>query len=331
MNPTRRRLLATAATLAALPARRLQAQTGGAGGSGGGAGAIRIIVPSAAGSASDLSVRVIAEKLQRAIGQSVIVDNRPGADGIIAAQAAAAAAPDGQTLFFGTTTTQVANAALRRKLPYDPLRDFVPVALAGTTALVLLVHPSVPAQSVQELIAHAQANPGKLAFASPYASSRMAGELFKQMARVDMLNVPYKATVGATTDLVGGQVQLMFGDLWSAMAHIQSGRLRALAVTTTRRAAAAPNLPTMAEAGLPGYEMVAWAGMFAPAKTPAALVARLNTELVAIIDSADFRKRMLESGSESTPGTPEALGVMVKAELDKWRRLVETAHIELTD
>lgn len=295
------------------------------------AGTVRIIVPAAPGDASDLSVRVMAEKLQRAIGQTVIVDNRPGADGIIAAQAAAAAPADGLTLFFGTTTTQVANATMRRKPPYDPVKDFAPVALAGTTALVLMVHPSVPANTVQEFIAYARAHPGQLAFASPYASSRMAGELFKQMAQVDMLNVPYKATVAATTDLVGGQVQVMFGDLWSAMPHIQSGRVRALAVTTAQRAAAAPQLPTLAESGLPGYEMVAWAGFFVPARTPAAAVTRLNQELNIIIASPEFRQRMRESGSEPAPISPSAFGVMVMAELDKWRRLVETARIEIVD
>lgn len=295
------------------------------------AGPIRIIVPAAPGGASDLSLRSLAELLQKALGQPVVVENRAGADGILAAQAAALANGDGGTLLLGTTTTQVANAVLRRRLPYDPARDFAPVTMVGTTALVLLVHPDVPAGSVQELIAHAQANPGKLTFASSYASSRMAGELFKQMARIDLLNVPYKTTQGATTDLVGGQIQMMFGDLWSALPHIRSGRLRALAVTTPQRVPFAAHLPTVAESGLPGYEMIGWAGLFVPSRTPPAIIARLNAELVPLISSPEFRKRMLEAGSEVSPGTPEAFRDHLRSEVQKWRRLAEQAHIEIAD
>jgi tripartite-type tricarboxylate transporter receptor subunit TctC len=274
---------------------------------------------------------MIAERLQRALGQAVIVDNRPGADGILGAQAAIAAPADGRTIFFGTTTTHVANPVLRRKLPYDPARDLVPVTLVGTTALVLLVHPGVPAKTVEELVKFAKANPGKLAFASAYASGRVAGEMFNQMAHVDMLHVPYKGVVAATTDLIGGQVQVMFGDLWGSLPHIQSGRLRALAVTGAQRTSAAPQLPTLAESGLPGYEMVGWGGFFVPARTPAAAITRLNVELTAIIGAPDIRKRMLEAGTEAAPGTPQALGGMIAADIERWRRIVELAHIEVID
>ncbi|MDO8706009.1 MAG: tripartite tricarboxylate transporter substrate binding protein [Sulfuricaulis sp.] len=294
-------------------------------------GSIRIIVPAAAGGASDIAVRMIGERLQRAMGQPVIIDNRPGADGILAAQAAAQAPADGQTLFFGITSTHVSNVVLRRKLPYDPARDFAPVTLLGTTALVLLVNPNLPVKSAAELVAYAKANPGKLAVASSYVSARMAGELFKQVARVDMLHVPYKGTVAALTDLIGGQVQVMFGDLASAMPHVQSGKLRALAVTSAHRTLAAPQLPTVAESGLPGYEMTGWGGFFVPARTPAAAVARLNAELVAIIASPEVRQRMLESATEVAPGTPAALGSMIAADVEKWRNLAELAHVEVTD
>jgi tripartite-type tricarboxylate transporter receptor subunit TctC len=294
-------------------------------------GPLRIIVPSAPGSASDLGTRLVAEKLQLALGQPVVVDNKPGADGILAAQAAAQSPADGRTLFMGTTTTQVANAVLRRKLPYDPVRDFAPVTMSAMTALVLLVNPALPVKTVSELVAYAQANPGKLSVASAYVSARIAAEMFNQLGRIDLLQVPYKSTATAMTDVVSGQVQVMFGDLWGAQAFLKSGRLRALAVTTPQRTITAPELPTIAESGMPGYEMVAWGGFFVPAGTPASVIARLNTELVAIIDSPEVRQRMLDAGSEVKPGTPQALGKMVADDIAKWRRLAEVAHLEMSN
>ncbi|MDO8703751.1 MAG: tripartite tricarboxylate transporter substrate binding protein [Sulfuricaulis sp.] len=293
-------------------------------------GPVRIVIPSAAGGSLDISARMMVDKLQRALGQPVIVDNRVGADGIIGAQAAAQAAADGHTLFYGGTTTIVANAVLRRKLPYDPLRDFAPVTLVGVSALVLLVNPDLPVQNVAELVSYAKANPGKLAFGSAFVSARMAGELFNIMTGATLLSVPYKSGVTAHTDLVGGQVQVMFGDLFSALPFIKSGKVRALAVTTARRTAAAPELPTIAET-LPGYELTAWGAFFVPAKTPAPVVARLNSELVGIIGAPEFRQRLLASGSDANPGTPQALKSMVDADVATWRRLVVDAHMEMTD
>ncbi|MDO8706007.1 MAG: tripartite tricarboxylate transporter substrate binding protein [Sulfuricaulis sp.] len=294
-------------------------------------GTIRIIVPSPPGSSSDLGARLIGEKLQHVLGQPVVVDNKPGADGILAAQAAAQAPADGRTLFMGTTTTHVANAVLRRKLPYDPVRDFAPVTMTATTALVLLVNSALPVNTVAELVAYAKANPGKLSVASGYVSARMAAEMFNQAAGIDLLQVPYKGATAAMTDVVGGQVQVMFGDLWGAQAFLKSGKLRALAVTTPQRTLTAPNVPTMAESGMPGYEMIAWGAFFVRAGTPAPVIARLNAELVAIIGSPEVRQRMLDAGSEVKPGTPQALGKMIVDDIAKWRRLAEVAHLEISD
>ncbi|HPU53430.1 MAG TPA: tripartite tricarboxylate transporter substrate-binding protein, partial [Burkholderiaceae bacterium] len=215
---------------------------------------IRFIVPFPAGSGTDVNARLIGERLGQALGQPVVVENKPGAEGSIAAEAAAKSRPDGLTVFITSNSTHASNPALRRKLPYDPIKDFSPVTLIGTAPLLVLVHPSVPARSIPELIALAKANPGRLNFGSGSASSRVAGEMFKAMAGVEMTNVTYKGNPQALTDLAGGQIQVMFCDSGTALPQVQAQRVRALAATSLKRASALPDLPTVSESGLPGFD-----------------------------------------------------------------------------
>jgi tripartite-type tricarboxylate transporter receptor subunit TctC len=288
---------------------------------------IRFIVPFPAGSGTDLGARLIAEKLSQAVGQPVVVDNRPGADGSIAAEAVAHAKPDGYTVFVTSNSTHASNPALRRKLPYDPVADFTPITLIGTAPLMVLVHPSLPVRSIAELIAHARTQRGKLSFASGSASSRVAGEMFKAMTGTELVNVAYKGNPQALADLAAGHVQLMFCDAGTALPQVNAGKVRALAVTSAQRSGVAPSLPTVAET-LHGFEMTAWTAVFTPAKTPEAVVARLNAQLGDILRSADFRKRA-GPATDYAPGTPAQLAVFVLAEIDKWKRVVAQARIEI--
>lgn len=291
-------------------------------------GPIRFIVPFPAGSGTDVNARLIGERLSQAVGVPVVVDNRPGADGIIAAEAAARARPDGQTVFVTSNSTHASNPALKRKLPYDPIKDFAPVTLIGTAPLLVLVHPSLPIRSTQDLIAHAKAHPGKLSFGSGSASSRVGGEMFKTMAGIDMVNVSYKGNPQALADLVAGQVQVMFCDAGTALPQVQGNRVRAVAATSLKRAGALPDLPTVAESGLPGYEMVAWTAVFVPAGTPSVVISKLNARLVEILRSAEFRQRN-SATTDLAPGTPQELGQFVVSEIDKWKRVVAQAKLEI--
>ena len=291
-------------------------------------GPVRFIVPFPAGSGTDLNARMIGERLSAALGVPVLVDNRPGADGSIAAEAAARSKPDGYTVFVTSNSTHASNPALRRKLPYDPVRDFAPVTLIGTAPLLVLVHPSLPVRSTAELIGYAKANPGRLNFSSGSASSRVAGEMFKSMAGIDMTNVGYKGNPQAIADLAAGQVQVMFCDAGTAMPMVTAQRVRALAVTSLQRAGAVPELPTVAESGLAGFEMVAWTAVFLPAGTPDPIVATLNARIGDILRSPEFRQKSGPT-TDFAPGTPQQLGAFVRAEIDKWKRVVEMARIEV--
>lgn len=291
-------------------------------------GPIRFIVPFPAGSGTDLNARMIGERLGQSLGQTVVVDNRPGADGAIAAEAAARARPDGYTVFVTSNSTHASNPALRRKLPYDPVKDFAPVTLIGTAPLMVLVHPSLPISSIRELIAYAKAHPGQLNFSSGSASSRVSGEMFKSMAGVDMTNVTYKGNPQALTDLVAGQVQVMFCDAGTAMPQVQSRKVRALAVTGLRRYGAAPELPTVAESGVPGFEMIAWTAVFTPAGTPEPIVRLLNQRIVEILRSPEYRQRA-GNATDLMPGTPAELASFVASEIEKWKRVVAQARIDV--
>ena len=288
---------------------------------------IRIVVPFPPGGATDILARAVAQKLTDAWGQAVVVDNRPGAGGNIGSEIVAKAAPDGYTLEMGTVGTHAINASLYAKMPYDHVKDFAPVILVAGVPNVLVVNPTLPVNSVQELIAYAKANPGKLNFASSGngTSIHLAGELFKVMAGVQMTHIPYKGSAPALQDLIGGQVQLMFDNLPPSLPHIKAGKLRALAVTSATRSSALPDTPTIAESGLPGFEASSWFGVLAPAGTPPAIIARLNAEIGAWLASAEAKEKMLALGANIGGGSPEDFARHIAAETAKWQKVVKAS------
>jgi len=292
---------------------------------------VRLVVPFPAGGNTDIYARPIAQKLGDLLGQQVVVDNRPGAGGSIGGELVAKAPPDGYTLIAGTTSTFGIGPNVYRKLPYDPVRDFTPVILGSLAQNMLIVHPSVPARSVKELIALTRTHPGKLNFASAGngTSSHVAGELFKSMAKVDIVHIPYKGTGLAMVDLLSGQVDMIFDSLATALTQVKAGKLRALAVTGARRFELMPELPTVSEAGVPGYEVTAWFAIFAPANTPKDVVSRLNGELNKVLLMSDIRATWAQQGAEVGGGGPERLASHVQTELAKWGKVVREANIRL--
>jgi tripartite-type tricarboxylate transporter receptor subunit TctC len=288
---------------------------------------VRLVVPFPAGGTTDILARAVAQKLSETWGQQVIVDNRPGAAGNIGTELVARSAPDGYTLLMGTVGTHAINASLYEKLPFDPVKDFTPVVLVAGVPNVLVVNQSVPAQSVAELIAYAKANPGKLNFASSGSgtSIHLSGELFKVLTGVQMTHVPYKGSAPALTDLMGGQVQLMFDNLPSSLAFIKAGRLRALAVTSTTRAAALPDIPTMVEAGVPGFEASSWFGVLAPAGTPRDIVLRINAEVAKWLATPEAREKLAGQGAIVAGGAPEDFARHIASESAKWARVVKAS------
>ena len=289
--------------------------------------AIRFVVPFPAGGPLDIAARAIGQKLTEAWKQPVIIDNRPGAGGNIGADNVAKSAPDGYTLLMGAVSTHAINPNLNAKMPYDALRDFAPITLVTTVPNVLVVHPSVPAKNVRELIALARARPGQLNFASGSTGStgHLAGELFKVMAGVEMVHVPYKGAAPAVTDLVAGHVSLMFDNLASALPQIKAGRTRALAVTTLARSAMVPDLPTIDESGLKGFDLTTWFGVFAPAGVPPPLLGALHREITRALDAADLRSRLAALGAQPTPNTPEAFAAFIKAEHAKYAQVIKAS------
>jgi tripartite-type tricarboxylate transporter receptor subunit TctC len=275
--------------------------------------------------------RIFVPKFAEALGQQVLVDNRSGANGNVGTEIVARSAPDGYTLLFNGSGTLAINPSLYEKLPYDPVRDFAPISLVVLQPHVLVVHPSVPARSVKELIALAQAQPGKLNFASSGSGSlaHLAGEMFKMMARVDMVHVPYKGAAPSLVDLVAGHVHLVFSSSPSVMPQVRTHRLRALAVTTAKRVAAMPELPTMAESGLPALIVTGWYGLLAPAGTPGNITARLNSDIVSTLRQSDVRQKLIDLGLEIETSTPQGFGDFVKAEIAKYARVVRSANIRV--
>ena len=286
---------------------------------------VRLVVPFPAGGTTDIVARAVAQKLTETWGQSVVVDNRPGAGGNIGSELVAKAAPDGYTLLMGTVGTHAINPSLYAKMPYDHVKDFAPVVLVAGVPNVLVVNPSVPAQNVGELIAYAKANPGKLNFASSGSgtSIHLSGELFKVLTGVQMTHVPYKGSAPALSDLVGGQVQLMFDNLPSSLAFIKANRLRALAVTSTTRAPALPDVPTMVEAGVPNFEASSWFGMLAPAGTPPDVVARINGDVAKWLATPEAREKMVAQGAIAVGGSPDDFARHIAAETAKWAKVVK--------
>lgn len=291
---------------------------------------IRIIVPYPGGQASDTVTRLVGDRLGKALGQPVVVDNRPGAGGNIGTDLGAKSPPDGYTLTVATAALPISKHVYR-KLPFDPAKDFVPITLMTITPLVLVTRTNLPVKDVAGLVALAKKEPGKITFASsgPGTSHQLSGELFKSLAGIDMLHVPYKGSPPAHVDLMGGSVDIMFDNIVPVAPHIKNGKLQALAVTTRTRAAALPDVPTMAEAGYPGFEATAWFGLLAPAGTPQPVVDRLNKEVVAILKSPDIRERLLGLGATVVADKPEEFGRFMADEINKWGPVVKRANIEL--
>lgn len=293
---------------------------------------IRLIASQAPGGGIDTLCRIVAPKLSDSVGQTVIVDNRPGANGSLAAEITARSPPDGYTFMLGAVGNLGTNVIFYQKLGYDPLRDLAPITSAVSSVNVLVVHPSVPAHSVQDLIALARKRPNELAYGTSGTggAGHLAGALFRQLTKTELLHVPYKGGGPAMVELVAGQTQLGFASQPSAAAFIKNGRLRALAVTTARRSTLFPQLPTIAEAGVPGYESHAWYGFVVPAKTPHPVVSRLHQELVRILNTPNVAQALLAQGLEVWTMTPDAFGAYIRSEADKWTRVIREVGINET-
>jgi len=290
--------------------------------------AIRFIIPQSAGSATDTVARMIGTRLADKFGQPVIHENRAGAGGVIGAEITVKAPPDGYTMLI-VSATHTVNPSLRKSLPYDTIADFAPITLATAQPYVMLAHPSLPAKNVKELVALARAHPGQVNYASSGAGTlgHLGFEQLNTMGKVKMVHVPYKGIVPAMTDIVGGHVTLLYSTVVSGMPQVNSGKLRALAVSSGKRAQVAPNVPTVAESGFPGYDVRGWYGIVAPAKTPAPIINRLNTEIVAILRSPAAAERLTSDGSEAVGGTPEEFSAHIKSEITKWGQVVKAAGI----
>jgi tripartite-type tricarboxylate transporter receptor subunit TctC len=290
--------------------------------------AIRFIVPFTAGSATDALARILGEHMSKTLGQPITVENMAGASGVVAAQNVARAQPDGYTVLVTSNTTHASNQSLLKNVPYDAVEGFEPVTKLGTITLALIVSPSVPAKTVQELIAHAKANPGKLSFGAGSSSARLASEMMKTLTGIDMLHVPYRSNPQAITDLLGGQIQVFFADLSTTMPQVRAGKATGLAVSTAERSPLAPELPTMQEAGVANYDLAAWFAAFLPAKTPKPVVDRLNEAFVAALKDKATADKLLAAGIEPAWSTPDELKAFVQAEIKKWADIVKAAGIQ---
>jgi len=290
---------------------------------------VRLVVPYSAGGSTDLISRALGQKLSEIWGQTVVIDNRPGGSTIIATDIVAKSAPDGYTLLVTTTSFTIV-PSLTDKLPYDPAKDFEPITLINTTPLVLVVNPGVPAKSVKELIALAKARPGALNFGSAGSggSNHLAGELFNVMAGVKIVHVPYKGNAPALNDLVGGHVDIVFNGLTSAVPLIKAGRLRPLAVTSLTRSSALPDIPTLDELGLKGFQAVAWNGLSAPARTPKDVIRRINADVLKVIRSPEFVERLTAEGSDAVGDSPEQFAAFLQEETARWNKLIKFANIK---
>ena len=287
--------------------------------------AITIIVPFSAGGTTDILARVLGQFMSKDLGQPVIIDNRAGAGGNIGTQLVARAAPDGHTILMGTVGTHAINQSLYPKLAFDPIKDFAPLTRVALVPNLLVANPAQPFKTVKELIAHAKANPGKVTFGSSGSgtSIHLSGELFQQMAGVDIQHVAYKGSAPAVNDLLGNHIAIMFDNMPSAISHVKAGKLRPLAVTTPQRSPALPDVPTIAEAGVPGYEATSWFGLLAPAGTPAPVVAKLNTAILKALADPDVKKKLLEQGAEPAGETPAQFATFIASETVKWGKIVK--------
>ncbi len=292
---------------------------------------LRVVVPFPPGSATDAATRVVTVRLSEVLGQQMVIDNRSGASGNIGADIVARAAPDGYTTLVGTTSTHAVAVGLNEKLSYDPVKDFAPVTLLGSSPYLVVVHPSVPATSMKELAAHARARPGQVNYASAGNASlaHLGTELFAAMAGVKMNHVPYKSSALSVLDLVAGRIDLLFGTPAPVLPHLRAGKLRALASTSAKRVSFVPELPTVAEAGYPGYELNLWFGLFAPAATPKAVLDRLSAGTLKVLAQPDTREGLALQGVEPAPTTPAEFAAIIRREIERWRKashLVQRAH-----
>jgi tripartite-type tricarboxylate transporter receptor subunit TctC len=292
---------------------------------------IRFIAPNLPGGPTDILARLIGQKLSASLGQPVVIENRAGAGGNIGTEAAAKAPPDGYTLVTGNNATFGANVSLYKHLGFDPVKDFAPVSLVATQPNILVVHPSLPATSVKQLIALAKARPGQLNYSGSGmgAAAHLAAELFKSMTGTDIVHISYKSAAPALTELIAGQTQLMFATSLSVMPHIKANRVRALAVTTAKRARVTPELPTIAEAGVPGFEASTWHGVLVPAGTPEAIVNKLNAEIVRMLQLPDVRERLGTLGAEIVGSTPREFAEHIQREIPKWAKVIKDAGVRL--
>jgi tripartite-type tricarboxylate transporter receptor subunit TctC len=286
---------------------------------------IRLVVPFPAGGSLDVVARAIGQKLTEAWGQPVVIDNRPGAGGNIGADLVAKSAPDGYTILEGALSTHAVNVSLYNKMPYDPIKDFAPITLVAVTPNVLVLNASYPVNSVPELLAYARANPGKLSFGSGSNGSagHLAGELFKTEAGVDMVHIPYKGGAPALQALLAGDTQLMFDNLANSAAQLKAGKLKALAVTTAKRSSLMPELPTLSETGLPGFDIYTWWGFMAPAGTPKEIVAKWNAEVTRILNSPEMKAFFAQQGAEPAPDSPEQFAALIRSEISKYAKIVK--------
>lgn len=289
---------------------------------------ITVVVPFGAGSGTDVTGRILAQQLGPALGQNVIIENKVGATGMIAANAVAQSAPDGYTLLFATNSTHGSNPSLFKRITYDPVADFAPIGRLGAFGYFVVVNAQLPVRSVAELVAYAKANPAALAYGAGSSTSYIMAETFKRGTGAPVLRVPYRSNPAALTDLVAGRIQIMFADISSSVEFVRSGDLRALAVTSLKRSAILPELPTLAETVLPGFDLESWTGLLAPARTPVPLVERLNQEMNRILLDPAIRARMFALGVEPQPTTPAEFGAFIADEARKWGKLVSDAGIE---
>ena len=289
--------------------------------------AVKLVVPFPAGSATDQIARVVGQQLQESLGQPFVVENKPGAQGAIAATEVARAAPDGYTLMVGTNTPLAANPSLFKKLNYDPAKDFAPIARLGTISFMIMVRPDFPAKTLKEFLAHAKANPGKLSAGYGSAGSQVSQAMLRSMGRIDFIDVPYKGLPQAITDVLGGQVSFTFADLANALAQIKGGKLRGIAVTSQKRSTLAPDIPAIAEE-LPGYELIAWFALVAPAGTPAPVVSRLHDVTAKALAKPEVGARFAALGTDVAPLNPDELGAFIRSETEKWAKMAKEAGIQ---
>jgi tripartite-type tricarboxylate transporter receptor subunit TctC len=292
---------------------------------------VALVVAFPPGGASDVLARIVGRKLEQILGQPLVIDNRPGAGGNVAAETVAHAAPDGYTLLAGNNAILATNAALYKKINFDPVADFAPIGLIGSQANILVVNPALPVKSMAELIALAKANPGKLNFASSGhgLAAHLAGELFKAEAKIDIVHVPYKGAAPALQDVIAGHVQMMFATASSVVPHIRDGKVRALAVATLKRTAVLPDIPTMDELGIKGFDATTWHGLVAPARTPEDVIAVLNGALTNSLEDASVRKSLGDLGVDVIGGTPEAFAAYIKSEIPKWTAIIKASGAKL--